>query len=361
MADAAADNAVDAMMPAQAGRAAGCVAGFFDLCTQPSPTTDLVISDARTLNTDIDARCRTYAQAGGSAVCLIYVSAVTIAMTGSLTVTGSRPLAIASTSTLTIAGAIDVSRHVSQVGPAVDNAASAFAMVPEPDPGGGGGAAGATFTLLGGDGGVGDSDNSLGQDDTALPGTHGPSTPITTVLRGGCRGQDGGAEEAGGGAGGTGGHSGGALYLYAAQRLEIPGSVLATGARGEGGESQAGGGGGGSGGLVVIESQLITITGQLSANGGGGGQCGGRVGANDVTGQPGSDGAFGLTPAPGGFGANSNNVRFSRGGAGGAGSTAAAAGTSSIVGGGGGGGAAGTVRLLGTTVTSDSTISPLPS
>jgi hypothetical protein len=341
--------------------AVGCVPGFLDLCAQAPPTVDLDIKDAQTLDTDHDLRCRTYPQAGDSAVCLVYVSNVSIAGTGSLTVIGSRPLAIASTSAISIAGAIDVGSHGSQVGPAADHSTCAFATSPDPDLGGGGGGAGGTFTQVGGDGGTGDSDDSLGGDSTGRPGTHGLTAPVTR-LRGGCRGQVGGAEAAGGGNGGIGGHSGGALYLYARQSITIPGAVRATGARGEGGETQSGGGGGGSGGLVVIESPSITIAGQLSANGGGGGQGGARIGPTDVSGLPGADGALGATPAPGGFGASNSDARMSRGGIGGAGAVAATAGTSSIIGGAGGGGAAGAIKLLGATpALGGSTISPPPS
>jgi hypothetical protein len=358
------DAEIDADLPND-GPGLGCAPGFLDLCLQAPPTAALDITDAQTLNTDTDSRCRTYPQAGGGPVCLIYVSSAAISDAGSLTVTGSRPLAIASTSLITLAGTIDVASHGSQIGPAADDSACAFEFTPDPDLGGGGGAAGGTFTQIGGDGGVGDSDSSLGDDGTALPGTHGPVTTIPTILRGGCPGQSGGAERAGGGNGGRGGRSGGALYLYASQSITISGSIRAMGARGEGGEAQAGGGGGGSGGFVVIESASITITGQLSANGGGGGQGGGRIGTilgqRDVTGQPGADGALGATPAPGGFGANNDDAMFSSGGAGGAGSTAAAAGTPSIRGGGGGGGAAGAIHLLGTTAVGGSTISPPPS
>lgn len=341
--------------------APGCVPGFLGLCAQAPPTESLDITTAQTLDTDSDPRCRTYLQAGDPAICLVYVSSVSIATTGTLTVTGSRPLAIASTSTVSIEGAIDVGSHGPQVGPSADQGTCAFASVPDMDIGGGGGGAGGTFTLDGGDGGIGDSDNSLGGDNTGLPGTHGAAIPIAT-LHGGCRGQAGGAEGVGGGTGGLGGHAGGALYLYARQRITIPGTVRATGARGEGGATQAGGGGGGSGGFLVIESPSITITGQLSANGGGGGQGGARIGTTDVPGLPGTDGVLGTTPAAGGFGANNNDGRFSRGGGGGAGTVAATAGTSSILGGGGGGGGAGVIKLLGATrALGGSTISPPPS
>ncbi|HET7505184.1 MAG TPA: hypothetical protein VFK02_29400 [Kofleriaceae bacterium] len=360
-ASATVDAAFDAMLAASPD-APACVPGFLDLCAQAPPTINLDVSTGQALNTDSDPRCRTFPQPGGSAVCLIYVSNASIAAAGSLTVTGSRPLAIASTSTITIAGTLDVGSRGTQVGPAADSTACMFAAIPELDPGGAGGGAGGTFTLAGGDGGQGDDDDSRGQDGKALPGRHGTSATIT-VLRGGCRGQAGGDEstDVGAGNGGSGGHSGGALYLVARQSITIPGTIRATGARGEGGQTQSGGGGGGSGGLVVIEAPTITVAGQISANGGGGGQGGGRVGTTDFTGQPGTDGALGATPATGGFGANNNDVRFSTGGAGGAGTTGATAGTVSIVGGGGGGGAAGVIKLLGTPTLGGSTISPPPS
>jgi hypothetical protein len=321
-----------------------CASGFVDLCEQAPPDGPLDIVGPDTINTDTDPRCRTLAQASGGPVCLVYASSVSITSSGSLTATGSRPLAIVSTGMMTIGGAIDVSsRRAGARGPASSDAACAFASNPEPDTGGAGGGAGGSFGLPGGNGGTGDNDNSQGNDGTAAPGTVG--APATIVaLRGGCRGQNGANEDASGGAGGTGGHSGGALYLFAGQAIEVSGSIRATGAGGDGGQVQAGGGGGGSGGLVVIESPSITISGSISANGGGGGEGGARVSSTPVSGQPGADGMLGTTPAPGGMGTDN---RFGYGGDGGAGATAAAAGVTSVVGGGGGGGGVGSVKLLG--------------
>jgi hypothetical protein len=340
--------------------AAVCVAGVVDVCSLPAPTNAFVVSTVATVNTDTDTRCRTVALAGHD-LCLIYATDVTIAATGSLTVIGGRPLALVSASTMMIAGAIDVSSHGPQVGPAADDTSCGFATNPENDRGGAGGGAGGTLTLAGGNGGTGDTDNNAGSDGMGLGGTHGPTVPAP-VLRGGCRGQRGADEQMFGFNGGTGGHAGGALYLAARLSVSVAGSIRATGAAGAGGQSQSGGGGGGGGGMVVIESASITISGQISANGGGGGQGGGRTaGMDNVTGFPGNDGALTMIPAAGGFGANNNDAQFSAGGAGGAGTTAAAQGTGSILGGGGGGGAAGVIRLLGATTLTGSMISPPPS
>jgi len=362
---------IDAALPADASvdGAPACVSGFLDLCKQAAPSEALDITDAQSINTDMDLRCRTLTQPGNLDVCLLYMTGVHIAGTGSLTASGKRPLAIASSSTMTIDGTIDVGSHGGQRGPAADAAGCNFARSPDRDIGGGGGGAGGSFTLPGGDGGTGDQNNNAGQDGTALSGLHGTTTTVS-VLRGGCIGQNGGDESGSGGSGngGAGGHSGGALYLFAHQSLQIAGDIRATGAGGGGGQVQSGGGGGGTGGLVVIESPSLTISGRISANGGGGGQGGARLstgggqggGAVDISGNPGGDGDLGATVAAGGSGAANNNPALGAGGAGGA-LTAAITGTTVASGGGGGGGAAGMIKLLGAQQQlSGSTISPAP-
>ena len=354
----------DAAVPGDTGGPVDvpCVPGFLDLCTQANPTTALDITTTQTINTDFDQRCRRFPQAdGGGDVCLLYMTSVNIASTGSLTASGKRPLALASTTTMTIAGAIDVASHGIQIGPAADAKGCNFASPPATDSGGGAGGAGGSFTLPGGNGGTGDNNDNGSPNGTAAPGTHGTTTTITG-LRGGCPGQTGGNEGngMGNGRGGNGGHSGGALYLFARQSLMITGSVRATGEGGDGGDGMSGGGGGGTGGLVVIESRSLTISGQISANGGGGGQGGGLNNNNRVSGRDGDDGALGTAPAAGGAGANNNDPDFGTGGAGGA-TAAAGNGATADFGGGGGGGAAGMIKLIGASQQlTGSTISPAP-
>lgn len=335
-----------------------CQPNFLDLCGQAAASMTLDAPGIDSINTDTDPRCRTLTQTGGGAVCLVYVSSASIS--GQLIATGSRPLAIASTSTIMITGVIDVAsrRADNKTGPGADDTCS-FAATPQMDTGGGAGGAGGSFGAKGGNGGTGDKDDSLGNDDEATPGLAGPLlTP--TVLRGGCRGQAGANESAQGGNGGAGGHSGGALYLYAATSITMGGGAVirASGAGGGGGGVQAGGGGGGTGGMVVVESPQITIAGTIAANGGGGGEGGTRAGTviNPVTiaGKPGSDGTGTAAPAGGG---NSNDDRIGAGGAGGAASTAAVDGGSGTSGGGGGGGGVGIIKLLGTSTVSG-TITP---
>jgi hypothetical protein len=329
-----------------------CQPNFLNLCGQAAASMTLDSPGVDSINTDTDPRCRTLAQTNGGPVCLVYVTSASIS--GQLIATGSRPLAIASASTITISGVIDVAsrRADNKTGPAADGTCT-FSATPEMDLGGAGGGAGGSFGLVGGDGGHGDDDNSLGNDAEGAAGLAG--TAISpTALRGGCRGQAGANETTGGQAGGAGGHSGGALYLYAATSITIAstGVIRASGAGGSGGGAQAGGGGGGAGGMVVLESPQMTIAGVIAANGGGGGEGGARVsnggiggGTTNISGQPGTDGTSTTTPAGGGQGADS---RFGFGGAGGAGTTAAVNGTSADTGGGGGGGAVGIVHLIGT-------------
>jgi hypothetical protein len=100
------------------------------LCNLDAPEQSLTIATADTIDTDTDPRCRTVVQDNGNLVCVVYATSVTITSNGSLTATGSRPLAIASTSTLTLAGTIDVSsRRVGGKGAAASDPGCTFASV----------------------------------------------------------------------------------------------------------------------------------------------------------------------------------------------------------------------------------------
>ncbi len=323
-----------------------CMPGFVDLCSQPTPTTPLVITGTQMIDTDNDPRCRVVVQSNGPDVCVVMGTTVQIGNGAVLSAFGSRPLALASSTVLEILGEIDVSsRRSGRTGPNAQTCA--FARIPEDDGGGGGGAAGGTFVAAAGAGGQGDGDSSIGADGTAPGGL--PGSAVTLVaLRGGCNGGKGGNQSAGGNQGGAGGHGGGALYLIAKQTIVVAstGRIRATGAGGSGGPAQAGGGGGGSGGFVVIEAPMIAIDGEVSANGGGGGEGGANVGGTPIAGVSGADGGYGTTVAPGGVGTDN---RFGYGGDGAAWMTATGVnGRNSDASGGGGGGAIGVIRLRGT-------------
>lgn len=112
---------------------------------------------------------------------------------------------------------------------------------------------------------------------TAGGGLAGAAQALPTLLRGGCRGGDGGSAD--NAHHGTGGNGGGAVYLIARKAINILGDVFASGAGGVttvgnlGAEE--GGGGGGTGGMIGLDAPSIQIQGHVVANGGAGGGGGG--------------------------------------------------------------------------------------
>jgi hypothetical protein len=205
------------------------------------------------------------------------------------TITGTRPLVVVATGTLTIKGKLDIASHntggVLTNGPGVAGPPSGgcAGTAPEANSGGSGGGAGGSFKTKGGNGGTGDG----GAAQVPAGGVAANTMPTPTLLRAGCSGQTSGA---GTGAGALGGGGGGAMYLLAGTKIDLSAAVInASGAGGAAGSGKAGGGGGGSGGMIVlyVDSTMGTITTtaatRIVANGGGGGG-GGASGADpDVT------------------------------------------------------------------------------
>ena len=251
------------------------------------------------------------------------VVAATELSVSALRVTGSRPLVLVATGSITIDGVVDVASRRTATGFELGAAASSSACVPGQTPSEGGGGPGGSFGGRGGNGGAG----------TLNPAESAFATSVTT-FRGGCAGLDGD------GAPGSGGPSGGAIYMLARTQIRIVGSINASGA------GAGPGGGGGSGGMIGLEAPSVSITGAVFANGGGGGEGGGAPGANPSN---------ATTPAVGGSGGP--------GGDGGTGSASTtrigAAGENAAVGGGGGGGGAGVIVVIPTQVTGG-TLSPAP-
>jgi hypothetical protein len=151
---------------------------------------------------------------------------------------------------------------------------------------------------------------------------------------------------------GLGGGGGGAIQLSSAVSITVlsGGGIDVGGGAGQGGGAGTGAGGG-AGGMIFLEAPTITVAGILAANGGGGGTGDDpeQLGAS----QPGTDGALGDVPAPGGP-AEAEGQDLSPGGAGAAGSTDAGAGTQSSGEPSGGGGGLG--RIWFRTRTTDATI-----
>lgn len=270
---------------------------------------------------------------------------------------GARPLAIVASGSIVLGALASIDAGVGGAG-----ALPACATPPGPggdtvdsEPGGGGGAGGggAGYGASGGRGGDGDANGIL-----TLGGAAGSSRAMPAGPTGGCPGARGGLGNVLGGS--DGGWGGGALYIVAADRIDLgSGAILiAGGGGGHGGliDGGGGGGGGGSGGMIWLEAPHVSSAqAVIAVNGGGGGE----GGDGD---QPGNDGLAGspsVDRAPGGIGATLNGGAGGRGGSklGVAGESVS---TPANGGGGGGGGSVGFIRV----VSDDAqlgTVSPDPS
>ncbi|MBL9012745.1 MAG: hypothetical protein JNL83_01125 [Myxococcales bacterium] len=326
--------------------AQACFGTLTRVCLPSAPTGTVIL--AGTLDTATDPRCTVIEDPTAGFLCVIAGGNLSIEATQ---VTGSRPLVLVASGSITLEDAIDAGsrRTPLKLGPgarALPCAASQVGLDGSGTAGGGG--AGGSFGSPGGAGG-----KSAG----ATPTLGGTPNPVVTVssLRAGCSGGTGGGGSSTGS--GTAGASGGAIALYAGSQIAIPatGAVYASGG---GGWGAGGGGGGGSGGLIVLEAPAIQILGKVVANGGGGGG-GGEV-------QPGDPGADGTTamhavaalgggaqpPNTGGTGGDGAALAIEAEGGG----APALAGTG---GGGGGGGGTGIIWIKGL-VSGDGPMSPAP-
>ena len=185
-ADAAPDAPIDAPIDAPP---MACTPGYMNLCNEPPPSIALTLAaGTTTINTDTDARCRVYPQAGGPEICLLYYTRIEIPAGATVVATGGRALAMASTSELLLDGTIDVGAVRARAQrPAGALVTCPGATAPEEDLGGGGGGAGGSYATAGGAGGMGDSDNGRGNDGTANGGVPGSAVAFS-LLRGGCPG-----------------------------------------------------------------------------------------------------------------------------------------------------------------------------
>lgn len=327
------DAPIDAAIDAYVHDARECFGGgAYMLCFAGMPPMGAVTL-AGALNTSTDPRCapsmpQSWTDAGQPDACMIMGK--TIAVTGALTVSGTRPLVLLG-DVITIGATIDMASHVNGTLAPGGNASqcAAFLTAPTDDLSFAAGGAGGSFMRPGGIGGRGDNNN-------AIPGgTPAPMESVMpTILRGGCPGQTGGIAVAPAGAPGAGG---GAIFITASNlTITNAGTINVSGAGAAGGGVRAGGSGGGTGGMIVLHVvETITATGgRLLANGGGG-SAGGNGAAGGVSGADPAPTAV-TTPAaggasPGGVGGNgfagtnlaqdggSGNNRSGGGGGGGAG------------------------------------------
>jgi hypothetical protein len=265
-------------------------------------------------------------QTGGPDAVLLSFTDLTLAAGSTLHVKGARPLIIAATGNVTIAGDVDVSAGAADCG-----GAGAGQTGGDGDTkGGGGGGSLATTGAAGGQGSMAQNTGGGG-----LPGAVDSTNLALVPLRGGCPGGIGHGSPA------TPAAGGGALQISAAGALVVSGTLNAPGLGGAKAPAIGNGGsGGGSGGVILLEGAVITLTGlaAIAANGGGGGEGGGLI----FDGAAGTAGLFDGGAAPGGSTAQG-------GGGGGHGATQSQAAhigdDATIGGGGGGGGGLGRIRL----------------
>ncbi|CAN5772086.1 hypothetical protein BH11MYX2_BH11MYX2_23950 [soil metagenome] len=350
--DGSVDSGGDSTTDAPPVDARMCFGGPHEICltTLPTQTT----TPPASIDTGVDANCdQIVPQPGGVALCVIAGTDVTVNTTRAY---GTRPLVIVATGALTVTGTLDAGSHhtgANRTGAAANDAACSTAGNGEDDSGGAGGGGGGGFAGTGGTAGHGDTNNSGGSAGDSNGGAGG-AVNTATLIRGGCRGGNGGD---GANQGANGGDGGGAVYLIAGTAITINGGVFASGGggfAGQGGEN--GGGGGGSGGLIGLDAPQISVTGTIAANGAGGG--GGGSSQDGTEGTDGSTTSYNQRAA-GGAGGNTNPPPDPNGGQGSATTNVNGDVSVGAAGGrGGGGGGIGVVWMHGTLTGAQ--ISPSP-
>lgn len=200
-----------------------------------------VVQDSSHLN--IEVMHQVQPQTGGPDIEVFIAGSFQI---GSVTVTGSKPIAFVASGTIAVTGALNLRATHSSAGPGAQEAGVCV------------GAYDATGTIGGGGGNAtaGGYGNGSISNHTSVAG--GAALPGLGTLVGGCRGGD----EANGGGGG-----GGAIAMASLTSIAVNGQIDVGGG---GGATTSGGG---SGGNVVLEAPTVTILGAVTANGGGGGAC----------------------------------------------------------------------------------------
>lgn len=320
--------------------------GLVTACFDAVPTGSITVTTNTTINTDTDERCAPTLNAVPA--CVVAAESITVNGGLFLAATGTKPLVLVATQTITVDGTLTVGsfRQLNFVGAGSDMPGCDTGVAP----GGSAGGAGGSFGGMGGNGGA-----------VGTAGMAG-ATLAVTELRGGCSGQPGGDATAPLGPGAAG-RGGGALYLIAETSIAVAGTVSAGGGGGGGGAAgaSAGGGGGGSGGFIGFDTPALMIAGSAHANGGGGGE-----GSSQAAGAPGGDATSATNQAQGGTGGTSFGANGGDGAAGTmlngeAGSNTCGGACTTPTSGGGGGGGAGVIKLYrATSASGGGTISPAP-
>ncbi len=215
----------------------------------------------------------------------------TLSIAGTLTVSGTMPLAIVVDGNVSITGTLDVSANGAAGGP---GRLTAGACLGSAGTSGGGGGGGGRYV----NGGTG------GDDDDGSSGAGGGSALADldiVPLQGGCKGGNTGTPPTNGA---TGGGGGGAIQIVSRSSISITGSGVIDASGGGGvhndaSSALAAGSGGGSGGGILLEAPQVIVDGSsviLSTKGGGGAAASSAAG----TGGSGTDGGIGAGVAAGG-------------------------------------------------------------
>jgi hypothetical protein len=332
-----------------------CIGHLFPICV-PSVPPDRDLTGP--FNTDTDPCDQLLHGPTGPEVCVLVAHNFTV--TGTVFVTGNRPLVIAAYDNFKVNANVDLSvssRNGLRGAGGYDAANNGGTVGMIHDPGCALGGINGFDLATGGGGGAGGSHRGRGGAGGTSDATHGapaPLIPAWSYVRGGCPGGKGGDVLAA--VGGKGGAGGGAILIVAMNKIQMDSNsgVSASGGGGLVGQPVTGGGGGGSGGFIGLDGGLLMLAGdaRIMANGGGG-----AGGSTSLSGDPGEDGKATDLVAKGGLGAGGNGGDGSIDGTF-TGNPGVDAGTAS--GGGGGGGGAGVIISFGPTLPATGMISPSP-
>lgn len=267
----------DAAMPIDAPACVGrAMPPFHQVCPTSFRPAKMVNTPETIDTSTCDLR---HSQSEGPTLCVIAFERLTISST--LVVFGPEPAILIGRDGITVTenGAILAASTQTEARPAPGRNFSTCAQMngnSTDTASGAGGGAGGSFSFAGGGGGNG---QVLG----ALPA---PVVTTPKIVRGGCRGGRGGA---GPDAGPLGGSSGGAVYLMSNGRIQIDGTINASGAGGAAAGTHDGGAGGGSGGMILLDGNPLSVgsAAKIFALGGGGSPGGGEVSGGNAGDDPG--------------------------------------------------------------------------
>ncbi len=299
-----------------------------EVCDVAATSDELVIANSANFDTNLDTNCNggVVAQVAGPEICVVRYRTIEIQPDITLSVSGSRVLALVADESLEINGILDVAATGNTDGPGGGFVISGGAES------GSNAAGGAGFATAGGAGG-----NSSADGGAANGGAAAIDPALLTALVGGTRSATFIAPPE---LPNSGGGGGGATLISCRASVVVAGTIDAAGGGGKSGFNLAniasvGGCGGGAGGNVVLQGMNLSVTGQVFANGGGGGggrPAGQQKGSNGLDGtrstggaagglslgggdgHGGNGGAVGVQPGPG---ARSTDAQASAGGGGG--------------------------------------------